>query len=89
MNVNSPDLTPHSTPRRRGRPVGTLAPKSGAVRRVRDALGLTQQQLAGELGCSVSAVQKMEQQSHLPSHGTLLVAFERLAKRADVAIDEK
>jgi ribosome-binding protein aMBF1 (putative translation factor) len=74
---------------RRGRPFGTGAVKSDAVKRTRTALGLTQTAMADELHCSPSAVQRMERLSLLPGQGTLLEAFKRMARRAGVSIEEE
>ena len=73
----------------RGRPVGTTAQKSDAVKRVRELLGLTQMEMAVEMRCSVSAIQRMERLNVLPGKGALMDAFERLAKRAGVAVESE
>ncbi len=73
----------------RGRPVGTGAPTSGAVREVRQALGLTQEKLARELNCTLGAVRTMERNNRLPGGGAILDAFKRLAKRTGVSLDTK
>lgn len=73
----------------RGRPVGTRARESDAVRQVRQSLGWTQEQLARDLNCSLSAVRTMEREGRLPGQGTLLDAFKRLAERARVSLEEE
>lgn len=76
----------------RGRPEGTGAATSDAVRLTREALDWTQQQIAGELSCSLSAISKMEQERRLPGQKKLLDRFTALAARAGVdllACDEQ
>jgi len=73
----------------RGRPIGTGAKQSDAVRRVREVLGLTQEQLARELNCSLSAVRTMERNNRLPGYGKLLNAFKRVAERAQINIEDE
>lgn len=71
----------------RGRPTGTGGQSSDAVKAVRAKLGLTQQQLAQEINCSLSAVRYMERERRLPGTLALLDAFKRIAKRAGVSIE--
>ncbi len=73
--------------RGRGRPRRIEKPPSDAVKLVRDKLELTQQQVATELHCSLSAVRTMERERRVPRTGALLDAFERLARRAEVALN--
>jgi transcriptional regulator with XRE-family HTH domain len=73
---------------RGGRPTGTGAGVSDAVSRVRAALGLTQEEFARELGCSLSNVAKMEGQKRTPGSGALRTAFEKLARRSGVSLDK-
>jgi len=75
-------------PRGAGRPSGTGAPESDAVRRVRAALDMSQEQLAREMNCSMSAIRTMERENRLPGQAALLAAFKRLAKRANVDLEE-
>lgn len=70
----------------RGRPEGSGAATSDAVRLTREALEWTQQKMAGELECSLSAISKMEQEHRLPGQKKLLERFSILAKRADVEL---
>jgi ribosome-binding protein aMBF1 (putative translation factor) len=70
--------------RRPGRPSGTGAPQSDAVRRVRTALELTQEELAAELKCSVWTVVKMENLKRLPGKKDILTRLETLAEKAGV-----
>jgi len=70
-----------------GRPRGTTAPQSDAVKRVREKMGISQEQLSRELGCSTSSIAKMEQQGRLPGSGALRTAFEKLAKRTGVSLE--
>lgn len=76
-----------------GRPKRPTAPPTDAVRRVRLALnngaGLTQEELAREMGCSVAAVAKMEQGQRLPGSIALRTAFAKVAKRAGVSLEAK
>jgi ribosome-binding protein aMBF1 (putative translation factor) len=76
-------------PSRGGRPVGTVAAKSDAVKQTRQALNLSQQFMATHIGCSVSAVQRMERLGTLPQNTALLESFKRLAKRAGVSLETK
>jgi len=57
------------------------------VKRVRDALAKTQQQFAQDLNCSLSAVQRYEQQQVLPGVGALRQRLATLAKQAGVSLD--
>jgi transcriptional regulator with XRE-family HTH domain len=78
----------NDVPRSRGgRPPGLAAIKSNAMKQVREKLGLTQQELAQELGCALSTVTKNEARGTLPAQKALLTAFEKLARRAGVSID--
>lgn len=77
------------TPSRGGRPHGTEAKDSDAVKRARQALGISQQEMAVQMGCSVSAVQRMERLEKLPQSGAMLDSFKRLARRAGVNIEAK
>lgn len=74
---------------RGGRPVGTGAAKSGAVKLTRQSLGVSQQEMAAQIGCSVSAVQRMERLGTLPQNTALLESLKRLAKRANVSIEKE
>jgi DNA-binding transcriptional regulator YiaG len=73
----------------RGRPVGTGAASSGAVREVRRALGWTQEKLARELNCTLGAVRAMERGNRLPGSGAIMEGFNRLAKRANVSLEAR
>ena len=75
------------TTKQRGRPLGTCAQKSDAVKRVRSALGLTQMELAIQIGCSLSAVQRMERNETLPAQNALKESLSRAAKRAGVPLE--
>lgn len=76
------------SPSRGGRPVGTVAAKSEAVKQTRQALGYSQQEMAVQIGCSVSAVQRMERLGTLPQNTALLESLKRIAKRAGVSIEK-
>jgi DNA-binding transcriptional regulator YiaG len=73
-----------TTTRKPGRPPGKSSVTSDAVLRVREALGLTQQQLAAELNCSLSAVRRFERERVLPSSDALKKNFLQLTQRAGV-----
>lgn len=75
-----------SRPRERGRPKGSGAAPSDAVRAVRKKLG-SQQKLAEELRCSLSAVRAMEREHRLPGSGALLEKFTEIAGRVGVPLD--
>ena len=72
---------------KRGRPAGTGAISSDAVKQTRLELGLNQQEMAAELGCALSSVARMEQLGKLPSKGAVFNNFEKLAKKAGVVVD--
>lgn len=69
-----------------GRPLGATAPRSDVVRRVRDALGMTQEEFAGEMSVSVNTVAKMEQQGREPGTRAGKEALAKLAKRAGIEV---
>lgn len=73
-----------------GRPAGLRSSKaSDAVSRVRSGLGITQEEFARELGCSVSTVAKMEGEGRTPGTRALKDNLARLAKRAGVSLEAK
>ncbi len=72
-----------------GRPKKPAPPKTDVVFRVRQSMGNTQEEFARELGCSVAAVSKMEQDERLPGSMALRTAFLKLAKRAGVSLEAK
>ena len=74
-----------SVQRGRGRPV-RVEPETDAVRRVRDALGMTQQELAEAMPCSLSAIRTMERDNRLPGSRALRENFAKLARRAGVEV---
>ena len=55
------------------------------IRRRRNALGLLQKELALQVGCSVTALQKIERDERRPSRSMA----ERLAEALDVPADER
>lgn len=69
--------------------MGTGAGASDAVFRVRSALGLTQEEFARELGCSLSNVAKMEGQKRTPGTRALKDNLAKLARKAGVSIENK
>lgn len=73
---------------RGGRPIGSGASKSDAVKLTRQKLGVSQQEMAAQIGCSVSAVQRMERLGTLPQNTALLESLKRIAKRAGVSIEK-
>jgi DNA-binding transcriptional regulator YiaG len=76
-----------NTAPRKGRPAAPPPEPSDAVKRVREALGRTQEQFALDLSCSVSAVRRYEQQRALPGVAALREKLAALAKRAGVKIE--
>ncbi len=72
-----------------GRPVGTAAPRSDAVKRVREALGMTQEMFSREIGLSMGTVQKLEQQNREPGTQAGKSALIRLARKAGVSIEKE
>lgn len=73
-----------TTKKRGGRPKGRATEKTDAVARVRAALGLTQEEFARELGCSVSSVAKMEGEGRTPGTQALKNNLARAAQKAKV-----
>lgn len=71
----------------RGRPTGTGGAPSDAVRALRRKKGWSQQKLAEELHCSLSAVRFMERGRRLPGSIGLLETFKRLAADTGIALD--
>lgn len=70
-----------------GRPPGSRTTiNTDAVFQVREALGLTQEETARELHCSLSAVRRFEREKVLPVSGAIRDNFNRLAKKAGVEI---
>jgi DNA-binding transcriptional regulator YiaG len=69
-----------------GRP---LAPRSDRVRRVRDALAMTQEEFAREIGVSPYSLAKMEQQRREPGTQAGKAAFAKIAKRAGVSLEAR
>ncbi len=61
--------------------------KTSPVREVRLALGLTQEQLAKKMGCSLSSERRFEYDGTMPTVGAVLANFKRLAKQAGVVIE--
>ncbi len=61
--------------------------KSSPVREVRLALGLTQEQLAKKMGCSLSSERRFEYSGTTPTVGAVLANFRRLAAKAGVSLD--
>jgi transcriptional regulator with XRE-family HTH domain len=75
-------------PKSAGRPLGVRSSRSSdAVSRVRAALGMTQEEFARELGCSLSNVAKMEGDSRTPGTVALKTNLAKLAKRAGVSLE--
>lgn len=68
------------TKRERGRPHGTSAPKSDAVARFRARTGMTQEELAHELNCSIATVRRYEQKSIMPGGKAIRAALDKLAR---------
>lgn len=74
--------------RPRGRPARQRTP-TDAIKRVREALGLTQVQFAAEMNCSESSVARYERQGTMPETGALRAQLEKLAKRASVKLESE
>jgi transcriptional regulator with XRE-family HTH domain len=62
-------------------------PPSDFVRRVRDAHGLTQEELAREIGCSTASVAKLEQERRIPKNAAVRANLVRLADAKGVERD--
>lgn len=71
-----------------GRPIGTVATSSDAVKTIRLKRKWTQRDMALALDCSVSAVQRMERMQVLPSHQVILEALRKLAAESGVEIED-
>jgi ribosome-binding protein aMBF1 (putative translation factor) len=72
---------------KRGRPSKPPEPPSDAVRATREALGMTQEDVAREIKCSLSAVRRFERERALPSNSAIKENFQKLAARAGIEID--
>lgn len=73
--------------RPRGRPPRNK-PATDIVKRVREALEMTQVKFAAELHCSESSVARYEREGTVPETGALRAQFEKLAKRASVDVNQ-
>ncbi|HEX9996692.1 MAG TPA: helix-turn-helix transcriptional regulator [Abditibacterium sp.] len=69
-----------------GRPRGTGAPESDAIKRVRLELGLTQMDMAIRLGIAESTLQRLEKLARLPQSRGVRQTLDELAKTAGVEI---
>ena len=78
------------TPRRRGRPSGSIQAlsRSDRVAKVRNACGMTQELFARELGCSISTVRKLEQNSLLPTSKAVMDELIRLAESKGISLED-
>lgn len=75
------------TPKRgRGRPTGTGARESDAVKRVRLAHGKTQMEWAIYLGIAESTEQRMEKLNRLPQSKPVMQRLEKAAKEVGESI---
>lgn len=70
---------------KRGRPV---APRTDAVKRLRDALRLKQPEMAALLGVSKANLHHLENTSVLPTDPAKLKTFKRLAKRHGISLED-
>ena len=57
---------------------------SDFVRRVRDALGVSQEEMAEKMGCSVASVRYQEQNNRLPKNRAVRANLGALARAAGV-----
>lgn len=71
---------------RGGRPVGSGAPKTNAVKEVRKSLKITQEALAREIGCTLGAVRTAEREGRLFQKSEVMTKFEKLAIQARVSL---
>jgi transcriptional regulator with XRE-family HTH domain len=62
-------------------------PTRNPVKEVRQALGLSQEKMARELGCSQNAVWLWERAGSLPPRQDILVKIRSLAKQAGIEIE--
>jgi transcriptional regulator with XRE-family HTH domain len=61
--------------------------KQSPIREVRKALGLTQEKMARELGCSYASARRFESDGTLPKVAAVRERFEKMAKKAGVEIE--
>ena len=87
VRIDAMSTPENKTVRGRGRPAKEDVPLTTVVFDVRSALGWTQEEMAQQLKCSLSAVRAMEREKRLPGRGALLENFLRLAREAKVKID--
>lgn len=67
--------------------MGTSAATSDAVARVRAALGVTQEEFAREMKCSIATVRRYEQQKVLPGGIAQKSALAKIAKRVGIEVE--
>jgi DNA-binding transcriptional regulator YiaG len=66
----------------------TMVAEGDAVKSIRVALGLTQQDMASELKCAISSVQKMEGQNRMPRNRAVRDNLATMAERAGIEIQK-
>lgn len=76
-----------TTTKERGRPRKEAPAPTDAVARVRAAMGLTQEEFAREMACSIGTVRRYEQAKVLPTGIAQKRALARLAKRVDIEVN--
>ncbi len=59
------------------------------LKTIREALGLTQEQLAREIKCSINTVRRCEYDERLPKTEAVMDNLKRLTKRGGVSIEAK
>ena len=74
------------TPKKRGRPLKVTTHHTDAVARVRAAMGLTQEEFAREMNCSIATVRRYEQEEVLPGGIAQKRSLARLAKRVNIDV---
>jgi transcriptional regulator with XRE-family HTH domain len=59
------------------------------LKAIREALGLTQEQLAREIKCSINTVRRCEYDGRLPKAEAVLANLARLTRRAGVSLEAR
>jgi predicted transcriptional regulator len=65
----------------------TTTDKVIPVRVVRDALGITQEEMARRMGCSISSERRFEYDRSIPTVTAVKENFRKLAKQAGVEVE--
>lgn len=66
----------------------TKTPQAEAVKAIREKLGLSQEETAREIGCSVANIRVLESRGRLPKNRAVKQNLQVLAARARIEIEE-